>query len=94
MTLVDTFFFFSKHLFTEHALIVYESLTMPNCDPVFINNLVARKCQSGLHSLTVYKTKLYLTLYPNEKILDQSKFKALVDDKINGTKKLKYVKLE
>ena len=28
---------------------------------------------------------------PNDKILDQSKFKELADDKINVTKKLKFV---
>ena len=33
----------------------------------------------------------YLNSLPNDKILDRSKFKALVDDKLNAMEKLKFV---
>ena len=47
--------------------------------------------QYRARSTCTHEPLLTLNFSPNNEILDQSKFKALADDKINGTKKWKFV---
>ena len=51
------------------------------------------KCTSIIKQPYSYciQSSEYLISLQNDKILDQSKFKAFADDKINVTKKLKFV---
>ena len=54
--------------------------------PITIENL-SLKSMGLINSLSTNKTR-YVKIYPfpHDKILDQSKFKAFVDDKLNVTK--------